>query len=281
TPPALPTTSAPCAPGRKSTSSPAPRRKWCIFPAARPWLVIALSRCTCPSTAPADAGRWIFEVNRCPFELPAEVRAGRDGNDVQAEGKGRARGGTRDADWWRLRKCFNPYRAPDPLLGACYKPGRMIIPSKHQFTALVITWDYTLAFDEAFLGTTTFPLFMRIAEHRSRAPSVPVPCSVANPSPTQTPNSSANSSAIRADMHEDGDGDADGMATAFLPSNVRFVPDHRGRGVCVHVAGDAGKGEYKYTTTRMVLEGRRRNEPVHGVRDGAAALRTERAVAVL
>ncbi|KAJ7621964.1 hypothetical protein DFH06DRAFT_1232337 [Mycena polygramma] len=196
----------------------------------------------------------ILEVNKYLNNRLPEVRLGWDDEDADEQEK---LSENWDADWWRLRKCFDPYRAPDPLLGACYKPGsftglwqgRMLIPSEHHFTALVTTRDYPPAFDEAFLGTTTFPLFMRIAEHHSRAPGVPVPCGAHSSTNTFSSNSS-DSSTSNSHSNEDGDGDVDGMANAFLPPHTRFVHDHRGRGVSVRVPGPGAdkQEEYEYAT---------------------------------
>ncbi|KAJ7094715.1 hypothetical protein B0H15DRAFT_830610 [Mycena belliarum] len=127
-----------------------------------------------------------------------------------------------DADWWRLRKCYSAWHAPDPRLGSTYEPGsftglwqgRMLIPSEHHFTALVTTHVYPPGFDEGFLGTTTVPLFMRIAEHHSRAPHRPAPAA-----------------------------GADGLATAWFPRGTRIVRDGAG-GVAVRVAGEDAPYEY-------------------------------------
>ncbi|KAF7312095.1 hypothetical protein MIND_00221800 [Mycena indigotica] len=88
-----------------------------------------------------------------------------------------------DCDWWRVRKCMDAFRENDRRLGPTYEPGtftglwqgRMLIPSEHHFTALLTTRDYPPSFNENLLQTTTFPLFMRIHEHHSRAPNQPAP----------------------------------------------------------------------------------------------------------
>ncbi|KAF7364618.1 hypothetical protein MVEN_00331000 [Mycena venus] len=133
-----------------------------------------------------------------------------------------------DTDWWRLRKCYDVYHETDRRLGPSYVPGtftglwqgRMLIPSEHHLTALVTTENYPPAFDEAYLGTATFPLFMRITEHHSYAPHVPVPCT-----------------AITV-------GWDDGLSNAFFPPGARFVPDGAGKGMTVRVDDD----RYEYAT---------------------------------
>ncbi|KAJ6487202.1 hypothetical protein C8R47DRAFT_1128044 [Mycena vitilis] len=228
----------------------------------------------------------ILEVNKYLNNRLPEVRLGWGEDDEE--------GGQRlsemwDADWWRLRKCFDPYSAPDPLLGACYKPGsftglwqgRMLIPSEHHFTALVTTRDYPPTFDEAFLGTTTFPLFMRIAEHHSRAPNVPVPYANSSSHSSSNTNSSSTSSASA----EDEDGDVDGMANAFFPPNVRFVHDHRGRGVSVRVPGSGSdeQEEYEYAAAGGLDEGADAHDPEScaGCEKREEALRKGRAEAAV
>ncbi|KAJ6544648.1 hypothetical protein DFH09DRAFT_990484 [Mycena vulgaris] len=132
-----------------------------------------------------------------------------------------------DADWWRLRKCLSAWRAPDRRLGSTYAPGtftglwqgRMLVPSEHHFNALVTTRDYPAAFDEGFLGTTTVPLFMRIAEHHSFAPHRPAPCGGA------------------------GDGWDDGLANAWFPPKTRIVRSDA-RGVAVLIEGEEAAYEY-------------------------------------
>ncbi|KAJ7231864.1 hypothetical protein B0H12DRAFT_1146219 [Mycena haematopus] len=149
---------------------------------------------------------------------------------------------TWDSDWWRLRKCFDAYSTPDTRLGPCYAPGmltglwqgRMLvsIPSENHLNALVSTEAYPRDFDEAHLGTTTFPLYMRIVEHHSHAPDVPVPCGAS-------------------------DGWDDGLANAFFPPEARFLPhdgyrDERGRrrgqGVTVRANVNGEDRAYEYVT---------------------------------
>ncbi|KAJ7122123.1 hypothetical protein C8R44DRAFT_919315 [Mycena epipterygia] len=119
----------------------------------------------------------ILEVNaNLNVHLP-ELRPGWDTDDEPLSMRW-------DSDWWRLRKCFSAWREPDRRLGAVYEPGiftglwqgRMLTPSEDHFNALVTTCDYPPHFDEAYLGTTTVPVFMRIEEHHSLAPHVPMPC---------------------------------------------------------------------------------------------------------
>ncbi|KAJ6453112.1 hypothetical protein C8R45DRAFT_1039644 [Mycena sanguinolenta] len=148
---------------------------------------------------------------------------------------------TWDSDWWRLRKCFDPHCAPDARLGPCYVPGsftglwqgRMLIPSENHLNALVSAEAYPRDFDEAHLGTTTFPLFMRIVEHHSYAPDVPVPCS---PSAEQWD---------------------DGLANAFFPPEARFVSHdgyrdthgrRRGQGITVRTRVNGEDHAYEYAT---------------------------------
>nr|GAT50202.1 predicted protein [Mycena chlorophos] len=88
-----------------------------------------------------------------------------------------------DCDWWRVRKCMDIFRETDRRLGLVYEPGtftglwqgRMLIPSEHHFTALITTQNYPHNFDEGYMGVTTFPVFMRMQEHHSRAPNEPAP----------------------------------------------------------------------------------------------------------
>ncbi|KAJ7490732.1 hypothetical protein FB451DRAFT_1552353 [Mycena latifolia] len=131
-----------------------------------------------------------------------------------------------DADWWRLRACLSVWRAPDAQLGSTYAPGslaglwqgRMLVPSEPHFAALVTVRDAPRGFDEAFLGTMTVPLFMRIAEHHSYAPHRPAPCG--------------------------GDGWDDGLASAWFPPKTRIVRDGA-RGVAVRVEGEDEGYEYE------------------------------------
>ncbi|KAJ7120066.1 hypothetical protein C8R44DRAFT_877541 [Mycena epipterygia] len=119
----------------------------------------------------------ILEVNaNLNVHLP-ELRPGWDTDDEPLSMRW-------DSDWWRLRKRFSAWREPDRRLGAVYEPGiftglwqgRMLTPSEDHFNALVTTCDYPPHFDEAYLGTTTVPVFIRIEEHHSLAPHVPMPC---------------------------------------------------------------------------------------------------------
>ncbi|KAJ7122444.1 hypothetical protein C8R44DRAFT_705323 [Mycena epipterygia] len=132
-----------------------------------------------------------------------------------------------DSDWWRLRKCFSVWGEPDRRMGSVYEPGtftglwqgRMLVPSEHHFTALVTTRDYPPSFDEAYLGTTTVPLFMRIQEHHSLAPHAPMPCGGA------------------------GDGWDDGLAAGYFPPGARILrPD--ARGITVRVESEDAAYEY-------------------------------------
>ncbi|KAJ7133407.1 hypothetical protein C8R44DRAFT_899892 [Mycena epipterygia] len=134
-----------------------------------------------------------------------------------------------DSDWWRLRKCFSMWREPDRRLGPVYEPGiftglwqgRMLTPSEDHFNALVTTRDYPPHFDEAYLGTTTVPVFMRIEEHHSLAPHVPMPCGGAR------------------------DGWDDGLANGYFPPGARILrPDARG----VTVRVDSEDAAYEYAT---------------------------------
>ncbi|KAJ7056648.1 hypothetical protein C8F01DRAFT_993024 [Mycena amicta] len=127
-----------------------------------------------------------------------------------------------DTEWWRLRKCIDAFREADRRFGLVYEPGtfsglwqgRMLIPSEHHFTALITTRDYPPTFDEGFLGITTFPLFMRIREHHSRAPNDPVP------------------------PH-------DAIVSGYFPPKTR-ISAHNPQSVVVHV-GD-GDEKYEYST---------------------------------
>jgi hypothetical protein len=127
------------------------------------------------------------------------------------------------------------------------------IPSEHHFSALVTTRDYPPAFDESYLGTTTFPLFMRIEEHHSHAPHTPAPCGGAH------------------------DGWDDGLANAFFPPHTRFVkPD--ARGVVVRIADD--DMEYEYATHGTTVEPLHDPNTCAGCRAREEVLRAERARAV-
>ncbi|KAF8215228.1 hypothetical protein K438DRAFT_1800921 [Mycena galopus ATCC 62051] len=184
---------------------------------------------------------------------------------------------TWDSDWWRLRKCFDPFSPPDRRLGPCYVPGtftglwqgRMLvsIPSEQHFNALVSTGEYPAGFDEAHLGTTTFPLFMRIAEHHSHPPDVPMPCPA---------------SAVGWD---------DGLANAFFPPGARLVPHNgyrdaggrrRGIGVTVRANVDGEDQEYEYATyDQSVGNAEEEHDPdtCPGCRDREEQLRSSRAEA--
>ncbi|KAJ7194231.1 hypothetical protein GGX14DRAFT_586818 [Mycena pura] len=131
-----------------------------------------------------------------------------------------------DTDWWRLRKCFDAWREADRRLGLVYEPGtftglwqgRMLIPGEHHMTALITTLDYPPDFDEGYLGTTTVPLFMRIAEHHSYAPDFPAPC-----------------------------GNAEGaLEHGYFPPQTHFVAEDAGS-VVLRV-GEDGAERYKYAT---------------------------------
>ncbi|KAJ7028410.1 hypothetical protein C8F04DRAFT_64024 [Mycena alexandri] len=171
-----------------------------------------------------------------------------------------------DSDWWRLRKCFDVHRETDRQLGASYVPGtftglwqgRMLIPSEHHFTALVTTGGYPPTFDESYLGITTFPLFMRIAEHHSYAPNTPVPAGGV------------------------GDGWDDGLRNGYFPPHTRLVKSDP-RSLSVRVGGPGGGEEdvYEYDTYQTGAKGK--GEPSHdpdvcvGCREREELLRGRRA----
>ncbi|KAJ7170955.1 hypothetical protein C8R46DRAFT_1087260 [Mycena filopes] len=189
----------------------------------------------------------IHEVNAHLNERLPEVRAG--WGEGSAHENDEPLSVRWDSDWWRLRKCFNVHRATDRRLGLSYVPGtftglwqgRMLIPSEHHFTALVTTRACPPSFDEAYLGTTTFPLFMRIAEHHSHAPNKPAPCGGV------------------------GNGWDDGLRNGYFPPHTRFVRDDA-RGVRVRVGGPGGgEGDvYEYETyCRPGAEGNSTAAPSH------------------
>ncbi|KAJ6548293.1 hypothetical protein B0H10DRAFT_2129417 [Mycena sp. CBHHK59/15] len=178
----------------------------------------------------------IREVNaHLNIRLP-EVRPGWGGDEGESGGdEEHPLNDNWDSDWWRLRKCFDVYDETDRRLGPCYVPGtftglwqgRMIIPSEDHFSALVTTREYPPAFDEAYVGATTLPIFMRIAEHHSYAPHTPAPCPAAEA------------------------GWDDGLANAFFPPGVRFVQTEgreRGKGLTVRANIDGEDRGYEYAT---------------------------------
>jgi len=99
---------------------------------------------------------------------------------------------------------------------------------------------------------------MRIAEHHSYAPHVPVPCAAAV------------------------DGWDDGLATAFFPPSARFAPTdsyREGRGVAVRVDGDDVVHEYATYDPSAANEGEALHDPdvCAGCREREELLRAARA----
>ncbi|KAK7055324.1 hypothetical protein R3P38DRAFT_3253402 [Favolaschia claudopus] len=163
-----------------------------------------------------------------------------------------------DSDWWRLRQCSNACSEPDMRLGPRYVPGtftglwqgRMLIPSEDHLAALITTGEYPAGFDEAYVGTTTFPLFMRIAEHHWFKPSPPAP------SPPSIPA-----------------GWDDGLANAFFPRGTKFVPtnsypDGKGNGKGLGATYDPHRGVEEGYHDPDTCEGCRTRERC--LRDGRA-----------
>ncbi|CAK5279105.1 unnamed protein product [Mycena citricolor] len=128
-----------------------------------------------------------------------------------------------DSDWWRLRRCLSAWQAPDGQYGEGYVPGtltglwqgRMVVPGEDHLAGLITTVEYPLGFDETAVGTTTVPLYMRIAEHHSYAPHSPAPLG----------------------HSENDEARDDGMRNAFFPQDTRFISE--AGGVTVRVDDDS------------------------------------------